>query len=476
MKTKSCTEETRIGSFHFGDTVRATANPCMNKEIIKELWKGHCYSASELEVTSTDEYVFLIGNVPVPELDGYSYAIEVSVEGIAIAAETEQNLLYGFFALLEYIDPVCLDHGKEHLKIPVLSVKDRPAVNNRMVHFCVFPETDMKFIQKFIRFCGVLKYNYLILEFWGMFRYDCLKELGWNSAFTKEQVRSFVRLANDLGIEVIPMFNHWGHASSGRVALGKHVVLDQNPRRQLLFESNGWVWNIEKPEVRALMKMIRKELIEVCGNGRFFHIGFDEAYGHESLNSDEADLLLDYIREITDDLATYGRRPIMWGDMLLHNRHNTNSQNFYCCNCSTELLEQQLLSKLDKRVVIADWQYNARKYPIETSLFFQKYGFDVLCCPWDESLENIQACAETVTKHALFGIMHTTWHTLQYGAPRGIPCVYYAAVSGWYADAPAFSCVNCALETAALLRKVQFADGNYESAGWTPHQTTAEFL
>ena len=464
MKRKPCMEEIRNGYFCFGDRITVNANSCLNKEIIKEIWNGFCYSASVLEITSTDECIFKIGNVTIPELAGYSYAIEVSSEGVAIVATDEQNLMYGLFALLEYIEPISLEIGKEQLQIPCLSIKDKAAVDNRMIHLCVFPETSAEFLQRFIKMCGVLKYNYLIIEFWGMLRFECLKELAWNHAFTKEQVQSLVKLANNLGIEVIPMFNHWGHASASRVSVGKHVVLDQNPRLQTLFNATGWVWSIEKPEVRELMKNIRKEMIELCGDGKYFHIGCDEAYDYENMSSQDIDILLEYIKEISDDLASYGRRPIMWGDMLLYNRYD--SGNLYACSCVDEQMEQQLLTGLDRRIVIADWQYEARKYPVETSLLFKEQGFDVLCCPWDRAQENIQACTETVKKHNLFGIMHTTWHTIQ--QPRGMIYVWYDAVLSWNNDL--VDGEHMTLETAALLRKVDFVNGDYEGAGFVPRQ------
>ena len=39
--------------------------------------------------------------------------------------------------------------------------------------------------------------------------------------------------------EVIPMLNHLGHAAQSRACFGKHVVLDQNRKRALLYEPDG---------------------------------------------------------------------------------------------------------------------------------------------------------------------------------------------------------------------------------------------
>ena len=43
---------------------------------------------------------------------------------------------------------------------------------------------------------------------WGMLNFDCMKELSWPHGFTKEQIRPLLAEAHDLGMEIIPMFNH----------------------------------------------------------------------------------------------------------------------------------------------------------------------------------------------------------------------------------------------------------------------------
>ena len=68
-----------------------------------------------------------------------------------------------------------------------------------------------------------------------MLKMDCLAELAWPFAHTKEEIRPLIEEARALGMEVIPMFNHLGHASANREMYGKHVVLDQNPKLEYLF-------------------------------------------------------------------------------------------------------------------------------------------------------------------------------------------------------------------------------------------------
>lgn len=141
-----------------------------------------------------------------------------------------------------------------------------------MIHICVFPDTELYFLHKILRMCVVLKYTHIVLEFWGMLKLDAMKELSWDIAFTKSEIKPIIDEVVDAGVEIIPMFNHWGHAAQSRAIHGRHVVLDQNPRKQMYFRKNGWVWDVKKPMVRELMRNVRNELIELCGDGKYFHM------------------------------------------------------------------------------------------------------------------------------------------------------------------------------------------------------------
>jgi len=180
----------------------------------------------------------------------------------------------------------------------------------------VLPETKLDFLKKCVRSAAIVKYSHIILEFWGMLKFDSLKELSWPFAYSKEEIKEIVAEANALGVEIIPMFNHLGHASLSRSINGKHVVLDQNPSLEYMYESYGWVWNYKREDVKKLLKNVREELIELCGEGEYFHIGFDEA---DCIEDDEgkATEVAEYLNDIIRDLKSKGRRAIMWHDMML---------------------------------------------------------------------------------------------------------------------------------------------------------------
>ena len=448
------------GTFRFSNTVTATVHPCLAKPIFTELWRGFTFHCSSLKTQASKELICAVGSARRPDHSNAAYAINVEPTGFCVSAGNEKNLIAGFLTLMDAIQAVDAD-GETVLEIPCFTLRESPLIQNRMIHFCVFPETELLDLQKFIRICAALKYSHVILEFWGMLKYDCMKELSWEHSYTKEQIRPLIQEAHDLGLEIIPMFNQWGHASACRVMHGKHVVLDQNPALQTYFTEDGWCWDISKPKVRALLRQIRRELCELCGEGSYFHIGCDEAYNF-AFTTENMDFICNFINEVSAEMKQLGRRVIAWGDMFLYRHPHYRSTEKYSCNAPSAEVETYLLAHLSRDVVVADWQYNAKETPVETAAVFQKAGFDTLLCPWDRSEANVHACLQTVKEQHLFGLMHTTWHTLSVGMPY-LPII----AKNCFEDAGDYRRRQSRTHTAALLRKVCFANGCYQRTGWS---------
>ena len=399
----------------------------------------------------------------MPELFDDDFVINVEKGGVAISAKGEKELREGFFTIL---DRIKLDDDNDgSLCLDLETIRERAKVSVCMAHFCVFPETELYELRRFIRFCASLRYTHVIIEFWGTLKYDCMKELSWESAYTKEQIRPIFDEARDLGVNLVPMFNHWGHAAGSRARHGKHVVLDQNPALQSYFSDDGWCWDIKKPKVRALFSEIRRELSELFYDSEYFHVGCDEAYGFDLNLPGAAEFITDYLNETNQSITKSGKKMICWGDMFLCKNPDYNPQNKYECNCPSEEIQSMLLDRLDKEIIIADWQYNVSVYPIETSMLLKNKGFKVLVCPWDSSLANVNSCVETAKDYELFGVVQTTWHTLSVGTP-----MVTVMALGCYYDTSKLLYGKRTVMTSAQLRKVYPVGGDYSKAGWSKKQ------
>ena len=384
-------------------------------------------------------------------------ALEVNERGVRILGKDRAALVRGWITLLERIT---YDRATDSFRIPCGRVEESPRMAFRAVHLCLFPETSLRFIQKCIRACGVAKYSHIVLEFWGMLKLDCMAELAWPFAHTKEEICPLIAEARALGMEVIPMFNHLGHASASRELYGKHVVLDQNSRLDYLFTMHGGEWNFESEEVYDLLANVRRELIELCGEGSYFHLGCDEAYSL-GYGENRAEGLCRYLNRIAAELTEQGRRPIIWGDMLLLRRDYVGEAQKYSCNMENEQIYSTLMANLDKHILIADWQYHLTCDIWKSSTALKEAGFDVICCPWDKQ-GNARSAIVNVNEQELFGIMHTTWHTLS----QGFPIMLYSGRAA-YSGETEIKPKEIRFGAAETARRVLPAQGVYENAGWS---------
>lgn len=438
---------------------KALAATRLIRPILSEMFYGFSYRTAKLDLQPTEAMIFCIGNAPVPPAPKEGYAITVNEAGVAVSAAEERSLVHGYLTLL---DMMAMDE-EGRLYLPFCDLRESATVHVRMVHFCVFPETELWEIQKFLRLAGVLKYTHVILEFWGMLRYDCMAELSLPQAFRKEDIRPLIAEANDLGVEVVPMFNHWGHAAAARVMHGKHVILDQNPSLQYLFDDSGWCWNWKSERVLHLLREVRRELCDLCGAGDYFHIGCDEAY---TFRPSDSEAICAYLNGIANELRKTGRRTILWGDMFLSPTEE-DRREWYSMSNTDPASAARMREALAHDCIVADWQYSVQRAPIRSSLLLQKAGFDTLLCPWDRSTANVDACLQTVKEANLFGVLHTTWHTLS----AGMPYVGRVAAACWEKDTDLQSPEDdYSLRVAAILRRAFFAEGRYERTGFAKQE------
>ena len=453
-----------MNKFTFSHSAYLFAPSAMDTSTVRRLWSGFTFQETTIapEVNISDGLVFvltedkihvsaLISRAESLSLGGKEYVLSVCETGAVAKGASLHGLLSAYFHLLRLIK-------SEDIGFSILcgEYADSFIVRRRMIHFCIFHETDLLFIKKMCRLSGILGYTHVVLEFWGMLKLDVSPALYWENACEKAEIADLLREIREFGMEPIPMFNHLGHASACRISAGKHVVLDRYPSMHRLFTGEGWAWRPDSEEVRLLQRSIRRELYDLFGDSEYFHAGLDEAY---CMAKDPYlfSLQTDALRRITHEIASEGRRPMIWADMLLPPESGT-----YRRWVKDEAASKELLSALHPSTVLIDWDYDVKTVPVPTALYAAAQGFDTIGAPW-YGRGNIKAYTETAAKHGLFGVMVTTWHTLCRHTPSiltasrdmGSPLGHFSHASG--ADS----------ETATLLRALSFEGPNsYADAGW----------
>ena len=444
------------GFYPVASTMIAQAHSQMDNTIVEKLWHSFSLTQSTLEIVPCEQFLFRVGDTPLSILkDGKDYALLVDEHGIAVVGKDYGGLMRGFLVLM-----MKMEYRGKQLFIKHTEESSNYRLQQRMIHICVFPENDLFFIKKLIRQIALCQYTHIVIEFWGMLQFDCLKELAWPHAFTKTEAAELLAECRQLGMEPIPMFNMFGHATASRVCYGKHVVLDQNPTLQYLFTPDGWAWDITSPEVYDLFYKVRQELYALFGSTEYFHIGFDEAYyymHHEELRKE----VPGFLQRLTADVAAEGRKPMLWMDMILEKKDYP--PEYYAFGGEGEA--QSLLAALHKEAVMVDWQYNVDQAPVLSSIYLKEKGHDLIIAPWLRR-PNYTACIETAVEHGLSGIMLTTWHRLKEYRYGILGCAHVCGVKTFVWSMPE----RTEEETAAMLRRVSFEGNTYFDCGWAKQQ------
>ena len=346
-----------------------------------------------------------------------AYAASVDETGVKIAANTLAGTRWASYTLRQLTIAKRGTFKTEGYILPKLTIEDRPHLAFRAVHLCCFPETRIQQIERAIRLAALLKFNYAIIEPWGMYKSEKHPWWPWPNAYlTKSEVKRLVAVGKDIGITLIPQINCYGHASSSRGCTIKHSALDLDPEYEPLYEPGGWNWCLSNPETQRVLRELIAEMYENFDKPPFFHLGCDEAVNQtcpECVKTPNAELVCRHITGLAEFVKSLGARPMIWHDMLLA-RGDPRWKGFvHCGNKETATLADTL----PKDVIICDWQYSygdmkeSRKdWP--TIKYFIDKGFPVAGCPW-RNYNAMKPMADYLVKNGGFGFIETTWHHLR---------------------------------------------------------------
>lgn len=346
-----------------------------------------------------------------------AYDISISEQELSITFRSFSGFLNAMKTLRQL---AMANRGPEKLTgyfLAQCEIHDRPAMEFRGIHLCIFPETPLWDIEKQIRLAAYHKFNYAVIEPWGVFPFESHPEFCWHDKkLGRSELKSLIRLGKKLGITLIPQINVLGHATAARGITCKHAVLDYHPELQPLFEPDGWSWCLSNPHVRVVQSDLVTEIYEFFDSPPFFHIGCDEA--HTAGNCPECskqalkDLIRDHILFFHELFRKKDARIIMWHDMLLE-QNDPRWKGYTAFGPGPHL--KDLYDELPRDIIIADWQYDYKTGPglseptWPTAKFFKNEKFDVMVCPWLNE-DGITSLARMAAKENLFGLLETTWH------------------------------------------------------------------
>ena len=390
--------------------------------ISKELFLNYTINKFEFEVVKCKNVKNAVISpfkdaIPANDKTEFEYELDVKNDRIDIVANSDIGIIHAFSSFLQLISAYSLKDN--NFKVKCVVIKDKASLNFRGVHLCVFSDTSLLFIKKMVRLLGLLKCSHIVLEFWGSLKVDSFKYLAWENAYTKDDLKPIIEDGKSLGIEFIPMFNHFGHATYSRSKTGKNVVLDQAPEYEEYFSDDGWTWNVKNEDVLKIHQSLREEMCNLFGDGKYFHMGCDEVFmedfRHDPYDKEDNETFVSFINESAKSIVNMGRKPIMWGDMLLIEDDFPHPHNR---NFSKRCYDRSNIDKLIGEIIIDDWQYNITEETDDTVKYFlsKRKAENIILSPWDGNVWKgnltLKGRCALAKNYNLLGVLSTTWNTI----------------------------------------------------------------
>ena len=131
-----------------------------------------------------------------------AYAVAADAKGVRIAARTLAGVRWAAYTLR----PLALARRgtfkTDGRILPTFTASDAPMLGFRCVHLCWIPPMTGIQIERAIRLAAMMKFNFVILEPWGMYKSEKNPWWCWPDAqMTKDEVRRMVAVARDLGVD-----------------------------------------------------------------------------------------------------------------------------------------------------------------------------------------------------------------------------------------------------------------------------------
>jgi hexosaminidase len=363
--------------------------------------------------------------------DGYQLII--NRHGVRLAARELGGLRAGAATLSQLLR----EYG---VRLPCLVIRDHPDFPRRGVMLDVsrgrVPKLET--LLELVEHLSGFKINEFQLYTEHTFAYRKYQAV-WREwgALTAAQIRRLDARCRELGIDLVPNQNSFGHL---------RYFLEHPPLRKLAEISEPYEGSTgdflrypttlapNLPETLRFLCELYDELLPNFSSS-FFNVGCDETWDLGRGQSrrlcerkGRGRVYLEFLRKIHREVTRRGRRMMFWGDIILHH--------------------PELIRELPRDVIALNWGYEAN-HPFEReAAIFAASGIQFYVCPgtstWmsligrhDNGFANLARAAKAGRKHGAIGYLNTEWGDGGHPQPLAVsyaPFLVGAAMS-WCARA-----------------------------------------
>jgi hypothetical protein len=362
------------------------------------------------------------------------YRIRISSDGIVITACSDQAFFIAITTIRQLLSFaiegfLCCGEIEDWADIEKRGVmldvsRDRVCNNNTL--------------KKLIDFYSLLKFNQFVLYIEHTFAYVGHEVVHQHaSPYTPSDIKIIDSYCTERGIELIINQNSMGHMERF-LQHEQYRVLAENP--------DGFLdpWGVFRPfsttvspiqkEVYPFYKDLYSQLCQVITTD-YIHVGCDEPWGlgigRSKKACDEKGIeyvYLEYIHELYDIVSSFGKKMMIWADVILKYPH--------------------IIPLINKDIIICQWEYEAN-VPImdgckalydNGSVFYVGCGtstWNALSGRWKNAYTHIKQAVHAAHTYHAKGLLVTEWgdngHLQQLSFQ--IPPIVLAGVLSWNKDA-----------------------------------------
>jgi hexosaminidase len=351
------------------------------------------------------------------------YALVINREGIRLTYGQPGGLRAGIATLRQLLRA----HGR---RLPCLSITDYPDFPRRGVMLDISRGRVPKLQTLFdlAEHLADFKINELQLYTEHTFAYSNYTAV-WSEwgALTPSEIRRLDKRCQELGIELVPNQNSFGHLRYWLAQPSlKHLAETKAPYEDGggLFLRHPTTLAPNHPGTLPFLRSLYDELLP-CFTSRRFNVGCDETWdlgrGRSKRLCDrrgKGRVYLDFLLKIHREVKKRGLQMMFWGDIILH--------------------YPELVSELPKDCIPLNWGYEAGHPFSRESEMFAKARLPFYVCPgtstWmtligrhDNALTNLREAAEAGRSNGAVGYLITDWGDGGHPQPLAVSYLPYLA-------------------------------------------------
>lgn len=237
------------------------------------------------------------------------YTLEITEEHVEIQAATKVGLWYGVITLGQLVQ----DAFDQEAALPLISVKDEPALNYRAVQLDVKHHLEKKdYYYDLMDRLAELKINGIIMEIEDKLAYEKQPIVGSSDAWSIAEWKKLSEYAMARNIKISPLVQGLGHAS---------FILKHDEYKDLRDDpTSDWAFNPLDDRTYAVQFDLYSDALEAFPYAQYLHVGGDEVHttGRGSGKS-PLELQLTWLNRVSEYAENKGLIPIFWDDMPLKN-------------------------------------------------------------------------------------------------------------------------------------------------------------